>query len=195
MPALSIYPTTRFTTQPTALYLAAVEAMKALAESEGTGRATAAFADATADDGRDFTESSGLREIRHSAHNAAKLIGPTTDAQVERHRERIVSERGEPLKWQRGYRAYARAEADSRRDEAIRRLTYTMSWLDHGSMYGRAGRCLAVIGHPYHLGTEDLRQMVEIADEWDLNLRVDGASWYYPGSTARVMVFRKDAFA
>jgi hypothetical protein len=40
--------------------------------------------------------------------------------------------------------------------------------------------------HPYHLRMEDLRQIVKICDENEIDAEIDARSWYFPGGTVRV---------
>jgi hypothetical protein len=70
---------------------------------------------------------------------------------------------------------------------AANSLTHT-SWLDHwGST--RYRRLQAFTSEPYNLDENDIKAIAEIARRCDCHWFLDANSWWYPGSTIRVVLY------
>ncbi len=67
------------------------------------------------------------------------------------------------------------------------------AWLDHPSLWIKAGKPFSFVSQPYGLSLQDLREIVAYCEEHDLDVSVDaGASWHYPGATVAVEFTRKE---
>jgi predicted TIM-barrel fold metal-dependent hydrolase len=67
------------------------------------------------------------------------------------------------------------------------------AWLDHPSLWIKAGKPFSFVSQPYGLSLQDLREIVAYCEEHDLDVSVDaGASWHYPGATVAVEFTRRD---
>jgi hypothetical protein len=65
-------------------------------------------------------------------------------------------------------------------------------WADHGEEWtNKKSRSVACVGHPYHLGTSDLRELLRLS-EIGYDVRIDGSSHHFPGSSVRVVVALSD---
>ena len=67
------------------------------------------------------------------------------------------------------------------------------AWLDHPSLWIKAGKPFSFVSQPYGLSLQDLREIVAYCEEHNLDVSVDaGASWHYPGATVAVEFTRRD---
>lgn len=63
--------------------------------------------------------------------------------------------------------------------------------IDHFSLYNRKGKPFVYISQPYGVGTKQLKSIIELCENHDLDVRIDGYSWHYPDSTVLVEIHRK----
>jgi len=67
------------------------------------------------------------------------------------------------------------------------------AWLDHTSLWIKAGKPFSFVSQPYGLSLQDLREIVAYCEEHNLDVSVDaGTSWHYPGATVAVEFTRRD---
>lgn len=67
------------------------------------------------------------------------------------------------------------------------------SWLDHTSFWERDGVPAVIVGQPYQLHDDSLKEMMAFAKTYDLKVSVrTSPSWHYPGSVLFVELWKKD---
>jgi len=75
-----------------------------------------------------------------------------------------------------------------------RRVDYAVyqqpQWFDHGTCWTKDGRPYCVVGQPYGLSCDDLRQLALLVNAgFDVSVSTRPA-WHYPGSVLQVEVYR-----
>ncbi len=105
------------------------------------------------------------------------INSPTAQAQLVRWADALqvrYSERGRCLHWlTRGMCAVAECRAG--------RVSY--QFMDHITGWTRNGSPALLVCQPYDLATDDLRDLVEVAEEWQVRIRIEGTRWYGYGTT------------
>lgn len=67
------------------------------------------------------------------------------------------------------------------------------AWLDHLSFWERDGVPAVIVGQPYQLYGDTLKEMMAFAKAYDLKVSVRTApSWHYPGSVLFVELSKKE---
>lgn len=62
-------------------------------------------------------------------------------------------------------------------------------WFDHGTCWTKDGKPYCVVGQPYGLSSDDLRQLELLVDAgFDVSVSTRPA-WHYPGSVLQVEVY------
>ncbi len=56
-------------------------------------------------------------------------------------------------------------------------------WLDHVTGWTRDGKPAVLLAQPYGLGTDDIADLATVAEQWHLDVRIDGTGWYGYGTT------------
>jgi hypothetical protein len=57
-------------------------------------------------------------------------------------------------------------------------------WLDHATGWTRDGKPYVLLGQPYSLSIEGLREIIACADQFNLNISINGRDWYGHGTIA-----------
>jgi hypothetical protein len=103
---------------------------------------------------------------------------------AERERDEWAAQRGlkeshastDPVPWLLGKRT---REGYGRRP----------SWMDHGTRWTRDGKPYCLVGQPYDLSTEDMRELIQLEDEHGLRVSLSSdPCWHYPGEVLGVVV-------
>jgi hypothetical protein len=68
--------------------------------------------------------------------------------------------------------------------------TYTRPpWFDHGTRWTRDGKPYCLVGQPYGLSADNLRELLALVDDHGLHVGVDNRpDWHYPGHLLSVVV-------
>ena len=56
-------------------------------------------------------------------------------------------------------------------------------WMDHVTGWTRDGAPAVLVAQPYGLTVDDLRDLADVDERWQLDVRVDGTGWYGFGTT------------
>lgn len=65
-------------------------------------------------------------------------------------------------------------------------------WFDHGTRWTRDGRPYCLVGQPYQLLADDLRELLDLQLEHGLDVSVaTWPAWHYPGRVLSVIVTRR----
>lgn len=59
-------------------------------------------------------------------------------------------------------------------------------WIDHSDIDGDT-----FIAEPYNLGASELKAIIALVEDHDLDVAVSGRSWWYPGETLRITLKKK----
>lgn len=66
-------------------------------------------------------------------------------------------------------------------------------WMDHPSLFLKDGKPYSFIGQPYGISGEEMREIVTLCDEHNLQAWVDaGWSWWFPGETLLIELRHKE---
>ena len=185
-------PRSRFNPHPTSEYLATVDALRRL----GPEVARDAFADAIHDEGEFFAASSGWRVGKLSEHNVGRLLAGIPETLLLMTEPRNTNHLNMNVEWQRKlFEQCRREEAARRRKDIIERIANRNGWMDHGGLFNHDGEPIAIVGHPYDLRAEHMAEILMISAMWGLEAHVSGSSWYYPGWTSRVLLYKSEPIA
>ena len=67
-------------------------------------------------------------------------------------------------------------------------------WFDHGTRWTQGGKPYCLVGQPYQLNGDDLRELLALEVEHGLDVVVSTSpAWHYPGGVLSVIVKRADA--
>ena len=67
-------------------------------------------------------------------------------------------------------------------------------WFDHGTRWTQGGKPYCLVGQPYQLNGDDLRELLALEVEHGLDVIVSTSpAWHYPGAVLSVIVKRIDA--
>lgn len=65
-------------------------------------------------------------------------------------------------------------------------------WYDHGTRWTRDGKPFCLVGQPYDLSSDDMRDLVRLEEEFGLTVVVSShPDWHYPGHILGVTVERR----
>jgi|GEM_PF-5559304 len=182
----------RFNSNPSSPYLKALEAVQQLAELEGISKVHDLFGDVWHEHGAEsYLEDQGVRKTDHSSHHVAKLLAGVPEQLVEANILKITERFPELLeRWPRKVRSEAKRSAARDRQEIIGRIAAGSGWADHVEVFSKDRQTFSIVGHPYDLHLDDLQEIVALCTAWNLDVHISGASWYYPGWTSKVEIYR-----
>lgn len=63
--------------------------------------------------------------------------------------------------------------------------------LDHTTLWQQGGKPKLLVTQPYQISKDQLKKLIEHCDQYGIDFSIDARSFYFPGSTIRI-VFKKE---
>lgn len=65
---------------------------------------------------------------------------------------------------------------------------------DHADLWLRDGEPAVYSMHLYDVQTKEIRDLLEFADRWGLEIEIHGSSWYYANRTVHIVLYPPELF-